>query len=344
MKNKSTLFLILGAAAVGIAMLWRKVSGVSDLAQNVTFKPYINGIPSVKNWSLSVPVGVEISNPTSGRLSVEIKGGAAYVNGTELVTLSIPAAAKVDIAANGTSKLEGLNISAPITTLLQFISDNIYNVINGDLEQIKRLLSVRVDAVVGGTLNVSVTHSFADDATQNLGLVSNGRRSLKPFSDYSAYLPPRTELLRTDSIVIPGGSVEDTVRLMREVVRTTLSDTARLSRWLRRNTVRDTVESVWNFVYNYIQYERDSSLREQVRRPLRTLYDRAGDCDCYATLIGSILTNLDIPFRFRIAEYNNRGYYQHVYVIVPTERGYYTCDPVLDRCFEEKPPTRIKDF
>ena len=77
---------------------------------------------------------------------------------------------------------------------------------------------------------------------------------------------------------------------------------------------------------------------EQVRRPLRTLYDQKGDCDCFATLIGSILENLGIKYKFRVAAYQ-RGW-QHDYVIVPYENGYYTVDPVLDQCFAEKKPTR----
>ena len=84
--------------------------------------------------------------------------------------------------------------------------------------------------------------------------------------------------------------------------------------------------------------------QEQVRRPLRTLYDQKGDCDCYATLIGSMLYNLGIPFKFRIAEYANKGYYQHVYVIVPYSGGYFTVDPVLDNFNQEKPTTNHKDF
>ena len=84
---------------------------------------------------------------------------------------------------------------------------------------------------------------------------------------------------------------------------------------------------------------------EQVRRPLRTLYDQKGDCDCYATLIGAMLKNMGIDFRFRIAAYS-AGRYQHVYVVVPSNdspTGYYVVDPVLDQCFAEKAPSKFFD-
>ena len=82
----------------------------------------------------------------------------------------------------------------------------------------------------------------------------------------------------------------------------------------------------------------------EVRRPLRCLYDKKGDCDCYATLIGSILENLNIPYKFRIAAYNGNSHFQHVYVIVPNGSGYYTCDPVVDKFNYEKPTSKVKDF
>lgn len=342
--KKSSIFLLL-AAVTGIAFIWRKTTGISQLAKQVGFVPRINGFPTVKNGNLVVPAAVDITNPSFGSIKVEIVNGAAIIGGIQLATLNIPNVASVNIKANSTSTLEGFAISIPINTLLQVLNANIYDVINKNFDAIKEQLSVRLDAVIGGVLNVSVSHSFATDAnTQSIGLTSAGRRTLKPFADYSAYIPARTELIKSDRIVIPQGTVEDTVHLMHEVVRTTLADTKRLSQWLKRNTLTDTIQSVFNFIYTHIQYERDSVLCEQVRRPLRTLWDRAGDCDCFATLIGSILTNLDIPFKFRIAAYNGRDYFQHVYVIIPTEDGYLTCDPVLDSCFDEKKPTKVKDF
>ena len=97
-------------------------------------------------------------------------------------------------------------------------------------------------------------------------------------------------------------------------------------------------------VVQHIEYVPDSAVMEQVRRPLRTLYDQKGDCDCYATLIGSILTNLGIPFSLRIAKYNGRSYFQHVYVVVREGDKELVVDPVVDKCFYEKKPSEKKDF
>lgn len=129
---------------------------------------------------------------------------------------------------------------------------------------------------------------------------------------------------------------------MREVAERYKSDTATLAQRLNKDGLKETLQNIWNFVYTYIQYVPDSRVREQVRRPLRTLYDQQGDCDCYATLIASMLINLNIPYHFRIAAYS-AGRYQHVYVVVPHDGGYYVVDPVLDKCFAEKTPSKFFD-
>jgi transglutaminase-like putative cysteine protease len=131
---------------------------------------------------------------------------------------------------------------------------------------------------------------------------------------------------------------------MHRIVSEHSSDTKKLAQKLKAANLRDTLRNIWNFVYTYIQYEPDSKLFEQLRRPLRTLHDQKGDCDCYAILIGSVLTNLNIPYSFRVAEYENRGFFQHVYVVVPNGGGYITVDPVVEKFDYEKPFTKKKDF
>ena len=177
-----------------------------------------------------------------------------------------------------------------------------------------------------------------------LGLTASSKRSIRPLSDYAGLIPPRTELHHEDAIRMSSAAPEQTVMFMHKVIRETMSDTARLAQSLKGSTLRETLQNIWNFVYQHIQYVPDSAVMEQVRRPLRTLYDQKGDCDCYATLIGSILTNLGIPFSLRIAKYNGRSYFQHVYVVVCDGAKELVVDPVVDKCFYEKKPSEKKDF
>ena len=182
-------------------------------------------------------------------------------------------------------------------------------------------------------------------AVSGLGLVAASQRKIRDISDYISYIPPRENLKYNDHIVHPDGTVRDTGELMRAVVEKYYTDVTQLATHLKRDTLKDTLQSIWDFVYTHIQYVPDSRVREQVRRPLRTLYDQKGDCDCFATLIGALLRNLDIEFKFRIAAYS-AGRYQHVYVVVPLESTdqYWVVDPVLDKCFAEKPTSKFFDL
>ena len=64
------------------------------------------------------------------------------------------------------------------------------------------------------------------------------------------------------------------------------------------------------------QYKLDKKGLEQLRRPARTWADRKSgvDCDCMSIFASSILTNLQIPHKFRITKYSQDSW-QHVYVI-----------------------------
>jgi glycosyltransferase involved in cell wall biosynthesis len=140
--------------------------------------------------------------------------------------------------------------------------------------------------------------------------------------------------------------VSETVAFIPKVVLETLSDTQKIAKLLKGNTLDETCENIWHFVYNHIQYSKDEEGIEQIRRPARSWHDRTRgvDCDCYTVFISSILTNLHIPHIYRITKYKNRSYFQHIYPIVPTEKGkYITIDCVVNEYNYEEPFTEKKD-
>ncbi|MBI5539031.1 MAG: hypothetical protein HY951_03165, partial [Bacteroidia bacterium] len=150
-----------------------------------------------------------------------------------------------------------------------------------------------------------------------------------------------------DRIVIKDGEVDDTVELMKKVVWKYLSDTKKIAPYLKGKTLEETCRNIWNFLYNHIQYKLDKRGLEQLRRPCRSWTERSTgiDCDCFSIFVSSILTNLQIPHKFRITKYDSEVY-QHVYVVVPKENGQgeYIIDCVLSRFNHEKPFTKNKDF
>lgn len=347
-----------------------KGTGLSNMAKNLTFTPRLDGKPKLyagggvtaflsviglSNGSkVRLPLAVDFENRSDEELTIGVS--AVFVNYKgEKIAQSVPGVSSVRIAKQGKSTLSGINVDVSLSSLISIAGQAISTKLSGgDFSALTNDISVDLSIVINNAIVVNVSKKLGEEGTVQtdkqtdktllgLGLVATKAREIRSIGDYIAYLPSKTELRYNDLVVVPNGGVRDTAELMHKVVRAYASDTAEIAKRLASNTLRDTLANIWKFVYTHIQYVRDSPLREQVRRPLRTLYDQKGDCDCYATLIGSILTNLNIPFKFRIAAYE-AGRYQHVYVVVPVDDGgYYAVDPVMDVCFAEKQPSKFFD-
>jgi hypothetical protein len=179
-----------------------------------------------------------------------------------------------------------------------------------------------------------------------IGLVATGRRSIRDGSEYNKFFD-FSLVQNTEVELLPDGTVYDTLKQMQKIVRTTLPQTKRIGEKLKGATREATCRNLFDFLYNYVQYKKDSPLKEQLRTPSRTWKDRKTgvDCDCYSIFISSVLTNLGIPHTFRMAGY--KGDYQHVYVVVPKSgssyTSYFTIDPVVDQFDYETPFTKKHD-
>ena len=172
---------------------------------------------------------------------------------------------------------------------------------------------------------------------------TSGYRSIKDGSRYNPYFPPPDE---RDRVIINDGEVTDTVELMEKVVWKYLDDTKRIAPLLRRSSTIDTCKAIWEFMYSYIQYKLDKRGLEQLRRPARSWAERATgvDCDCKSIFASSILTNLQIPHKFRITKYSQDSW-QHVYVIVPMDgTNYCVIDGVVSEFNYEKKYTDKMDY
>ncbi|MBR8534416.1 hypothetical protein KDU71_02505 [Carboxylicivirga sediminis] len=183
-----------------------------------------------------------------------------------------------------------------------------------------------------------------------LGVVASGKRTLKDGSRYDKYfaLPKMDYKYLTYS-----GSTNDTIGFMADIIKNTLADTKAIAPVLKGRDLGTTLSNIFSFVFDHIQYKPDDPQNEELRRPIRAWADRQSgvDCDCYSILIGSILSNLNIPFALRMVKIGGKPYFQHVYVVVPKNgkrtglsRDYYTVDPVLDTFNEEHPFTGKYDL
>ncbi len=176
----------------------------------------------------------------------------------------------------------------------------------------------------------------------HIASISSGYRAIQDGRKFDAFFPKPDS---RDRIIIEDGEVEDTVELMKRVVWRYLDDTKKIAPILKGSTIKETAENIWNFLYHHIQYRLDKKGLEQLRRPARSWAERKSgiDCDCFSIFASSILTNLQIPHFFRIAQYE-ADYFQHVYVVVSDGNKQWIIDPVLSAFNYEKPYTRKKDF
>jgi hypothetical protein len=177
----------------------------------------------------------------------------------------------------------------------------------------------------------------------SLGITASGRRNIKTGTAYNKYFNLGA-LKGTDPVVSQSGSVFDTLKHMDRIVRSTTNQTKAIASHLYSPDVKTFASKIWHFIYNHIQYKKDSILAEEIREPARTWKDRRTgvDCDCYSVFISSILTNKGIPHSFRMAGYG--GDYQHVYVVIPQPGGEIIIDPVVDRFNYQKPITKKYDY
>jgi len=349
---------ISGLAALTFGII--KLFQLQNFAKLLTISPKLDG--GLQNFQVTlteikIPLAIDFGNRTDQSMTIQVNAVDIYYKSSKVATTK-PTANSVTIKPHSTNTLKGLRLMVSTLSLISVVGD-VINVIlsKGDYAALLNDISLDVSCTYnnsivfsidkikfGDSRDVNAETGKTDTAVKGLGLTAASLRNIRPLRDYEMYIPPKTELKNRDLIMIPDGSVEDTVYLMKDVAKKYATDTKTLAKHLEKPTIPQTLQSIFDFVYNYIQYVPDSRVTEQVRRPLRTLWDRKGDCDCYSVLIGSILHNLNIPFKFRIAAYNGKQNYQHVYVVVPYNEKMLVCDPVVDSCFYEKPTSKHKDF
>ncbi len=172
--------------------------------------------------------------------------------------------------------------------------------------------------------------------------MKTGRRHIENGKQYNDLFPrPKGET----KVVKRHANLEDTLELMKHITETTLEDTEKIAELLKAPTEEQTCSNIWHFCFNHLQYTKDEMGKEQVRRPSRTWQDRKEgvDCDCMSVFIGSILTNLGIPFSFRLTKYQSPEF-EHVYPIAHTKNGVIIMDAVVHEFNREVRYSAKKDI
>lgn len=333
-----------GAAAFGGYKLLKAVANISIRANGTHSFKFLGDIT---NKRLSFKQDFTIYNPSNTPINVALRQLKILKSGSE-IGFTVPTSTNYTIPARGQLEVADIEIILMGRYLLEYSLD-IANWLFADAKKqveiqnaIMSQLSFKILADVDGK-SIEHTVSPNNNSVKGLGVIAAFNRKLRPGKQYDKLFPKTT---KEDPIVLQSGDVEDTVRIMLNMVKKYSSDTEKFAQLIKGENTKDTANRLWKFMYHHIQYKPDTEGVEQLRRPARVWEDRTTgvDCDCYSNFIASVLYNLDIPFKFRVTKYNFRTYYQHVYVVIPHQGKEIIMDVVLDHFNLEKPYTDKKDF
>lgn len=247
MNNKT--IIILGAVGTLAFILFRKIRGYADMAQQISFVPKVYDKPKISLSKLTIPICIDITNPTPEKATFTVLQGFAIIAGREVAKVDVPEnGATVTIAPNTTSRLKGLSIAIPINNLLTTILDNLNGLMSKDFTKVISSTSLLFAVTVNGLATISGNMAFdKQTALGSLGLTASSKRNIQPLSDYASLIPPRTELRHDDAVRINNATPESTVAFMHYVIRETTSDTARLVQSLKDSDLKATLQNIWNY-------------------------------------------------------------------------------------------------
>ncbi|MCK4919539.1 MAG: hypothetical protein KAS71_00745 [Bacteroidales bacterium] len=223
--------------------------------------------------------------------------------------------------------------------------------------QLKADMSFTLTLSVNGE-TITTTQNLTDEnvnglALGQLGIVS-GPRNTQDGRKFNNLIKKATG----KEVFVKNGNVLETVESCIDIVASHYREVDELAQTLKSGSltepaeVKDTCRNIFNFAYNYLQYQKDDDGTEQLRTPARSWMDgqmkfkqqgktSSGiDCDDYSIFCGSILKCLGIPFKFRITKYDGKQHFQHIYIFVSTladSEDEIIIDPVLSKFDYQKP-------
>lgn len=350
---KASSWIILGGVAAAGVYLWSKYTSLKNAVRNLVISPHWDGsLDNMNvNWDgVTLPLAIDFGNRSSDEVEFRLQALDLYVKGSQLA-YSKPGNNTVLIGAYGTTTLRGVRMFIPFTSLVMVLGGTIADWYSRSKDDRKGLWTsllksaeIKLTFEVNGFVQVPMTIGAGGLSLSGMAVKAEARE-IEPYTkEVAALIPSGDYLLKEDAIVKDNVEPEETAEVILELARSHRWETRKLAEWLRRETVDESIQNLWDFVARHIKYVKDDVRNEQVRVPLRTLHDQKGDCDCYSTLVASVFENWGLDYVVRIVEYENRGYFQHVYVVAQVGGREFVCDPVNTECFAEKEWTRKKDF
>lgn len=146
------------------------------------------------------------------------------------------------------------------------------------------------------------------------------KRKLKAGKEYDKLIP-RVSCQETP---LGEGDTFYTVDQMRTWIEKYRWQTAKLALKLQGRSLEETVNNIYRFLYDHVQYTADGAL-QQLRSPACTWAHRkqGTDCKSYSVFASSILLNLGIKHAIRQVRqpYFYPEEFTHVYVVIPVDQS-----------------------
>lgn len=155
--------------------------------------------------------------------------------------------------------------------------------------------------------------------------------------------------------LLENADLEDTLKNMKRIALRDAYQVKELAMNLEKQTVAATSRNIWEYLRTNTHYKLDRQGLEELRTPARSIIDgKAGlvdptfgiDCDDYTILISALLLNLGIDHEYRVAAYQEKGKFQHIYPVAFDEQGHeYVIDVVPEIPhfnYEEQPIADLK--
>lgn len=149
-----------------------------------------------------------------------------------------------------------------------------------------------------------------------------------------------------NKVMYQNGDVKDIIRVILQADGLSAKYTRELAKQLQQADEYETMRAIWHFVKDNVRYTRDKAGHEVVQLPGAMWRGRKGDCKSFSIFIGSILKNLGVKYRYRVAFYDpanpDSG---HIYPIATLSDGTeVVLDAVHNRFDEEVRFWKARDY
>lgn len=137
------------------------------------------------------------------------------------------------------------------------------------------------------------------------------------------------------------GDTDTIVRVIRKAERHNQKDTAAIAHRLKGKTDRQTAKNVFRFVRQNVRYKADG-WHQKIMSPSVTLIRGKADCKSMTNLASSLLKNLRIGHKLRLAEYAGDGDWKHIYLVADIDGQPFPIDTTLSYGFGYEEPYKSK--